>query len=203
MNKQFIVGLTGGIASGKSAATEFFEQQGICVVDADLVARQVVEPGSHCLEAIAKKFGLDAVNEQGGLNRTYLREQVFNNDTLKSWLNELLHPAIREAMRTQTKQATSPYIIWAVPLLIENNIHKTVDKVLVIDALPQDQIKRATKRDNCSEFLIKSIMAAQASRDERRQHADDIVLNDGDISQLHEELEALHKNYLTLALKKR
>ena len=144
MSKPFVVGLTGGIGSGKSAVSDLFAQQGIDIVDADVVARQVVEPGTPALQAIIDHFGEAIVTDNGTLNRPALRKRVFENDLDKQWLNALLHPAIRAEMQTQLEVATSPYVVFSVPLLIENGLDSMADTVLVVDCSEETQLARAT-----------------------------------------------------------
>ncbi|QPG07127.1 dephospho-CoA kinase [Salinimonas marina] len=195
----FVVGLTGGIGSGKSAATREFEKLGITVIDADVVARQVVEPGTAALARIAEYFGDAMLNTHGELNRTALRKAVFDNEQHKNWLNALLHPAIRRLMQQQIEQAPGPYCILAVPLLIENNLTGMCQRVLVIDCPESLQLARAVKRDGSDEQVIKNIMKSQASREQRREAADDIIDNSGEIDALAPQVTRLHQQYLSLS----
>jgi len=199
----FIVGLTGGIASGKTAVSDHFKSLGIDIIDADVVARQVVEKGTPALYAIAERFGNKILNTDGSLDRTALRNIVFNSATDKSWLNELTHPLVRAQMQVQIHAATSVYVVLAVPLLIENGLNAMVDRVLVVDVPESLQIARGAARDNSAQALIQNIINAQASRQQRLELADDIVVNDRDLAHLHCQVDKLHKNYLTLAHKKR
>ncbi|KZZ51337.1 dephospho-CoA kinase, partial [Oleiphilus sp. HI0122] len=172
-----IIGLTGGIGSGKSAASAHFEKLGIHVVDADLVAREVVEPGKPALATIAKQFGADILNEFGGLDRTKLRAIIFSDTNAKRWLEALLHPIIRSEIIRQISNAESPYAILVSPLLFETDQHKLCSRTLLIDAPKELQIERATKRDNVSIDSIEKIIAAQMPREAKQKHADDIILN--------------------------
>jgi dephospho-CoA kinase len=174
---KFIVGLTGGIGSGKSTITEMFAQLGINVVDADIVAREVVAPNSPALEAIAQYFGEIFILANGQLDRTKLRSKVFSCEKSKRWLNNLLHPLIRQSITDQLQQSQSPYCLLVAPLLIENKLTKLVNKVLVIDISEQQQLIRTLQRDNSAKSEIKAIMASQISRAERLQYADDIIDN--------------------------
>lgn len=201
----YVVGLTGGIGSGKSTIAELFAELGVPVIDADIVARQVVEKGSPLLQQIVAHFGTEMLLENGELNRAALREKVFNHETEKQWLNQLLHPAIRTEMLNQLAQQRAPYYIFMVPLLIENKLTALCQRVLVVDVSEQTQLTRASQRDNNSLALIKNIMQSQVSRSERLQHADDVINNDADLSesllQLKQKVLDLHHHYLQLAEK--
>ena len=201
----YVVGLTGGIGSGKSTIAELFAELGVPIVDADLVARQVVEKGSPLLAEIAAHFGPEILLEDGALNRAALREKVFNHESEKQWLNQLLHPAIRHEMLQQLAAQRMPYCIFMVPLLIENKLTALCQRVLVVDVSEQTQMTRASKRDNNQLALIKNIMQSQVSRSERLQHADDVINNDADLSeslpQLKQKVLDLHHHYLQLAEK--
>ena len=201
----YVVGLTGGIGSGKSTIAELFAELGVSIVDADLIARQVVEKGSPLLAEIAAHFGPEILLEDGALNRAALREKVFNHESEKQWLNQLLHPAIRHEMLQQLAAQRMPYCIFMVPLLIENKLTALCQRVLVVDVSEQTQLTRASQRDNNSLALIKNIMQSQVSRSERLQHADDVINNDADLSeslpQLKQKVLDLHHHYLQLAEK--
>ena len=201
----YVVGLTGGIGSGKSTIAELFAELGVPVIDADLVARQVVEKGSPLLAEIAAHFGPEILLEDGALNRAALREKVFNHEREKQWLNQLLHPAIRHEMLQQLAAQRMPYCIFMVPLLIENKLTALCQRVLVVDVSEQTQLTRASQRDNNQLALIKNIMQSQVSRSERLQHADDVINNDADLSerlpQLKQKVLDLHHLYLQLAEK--
>ncbi|MBC3765312.1 dephospho-CoA kinase [Neptunicella marina] len=196
---QFIVGLTGGIGSGKSTVGKMFEQKGIEVIDADQIARIVVEPGTQALLQIKQHFGEQVLNEDGSLNRAQLRSIIFANSEEKHWLNQLLHPIIRQKMIDACTHARSAYVILMVPLLIENNLIPLVHKLLVVDVAPEIQIQRTILRDNVDETQVKNIIASQASRELRLQLADDIILNHGDSTELNEQINALHQHYLQQA----
>ena len=201
----YVVGLTGGIGSGKSTIAELFAELGVPVIDADIVARQVVEKGSPLLQQIVAHFGTEMLLENGELNRAALREKVFNHETEKQWLNQLLHPAIRTEMLNQLAQQRAPYCIFMVPLLIENKLTALCQRELVVDVSEQTQLTRASQRDNNQLALIKNIMQSQVSRSERLQHADDVINNDADLSeslpQLKQKVLDLHHHYLQLAEK--
>ena len=201
MSKQqvFVVGLTGGIGSGKSAATAIFANLGIDIVDADEVARDVVEVGSEGLRQITEHFGETILLEDGNLNRAALREKVFSTDAEKRWLNALLHPLIRSRMQQLISESTSAYCILSVPLLVENKLAEMCNHVVVVDCPEALQLERALKRDGSSAQTIKSIMASQASRTERVSAADDVLNNSTTLDALASQVSALHKKLLSLA----
>jgi dephospho-CoA kinase len=194
-----IIGLTGGIGSGKSEASKRFAERGIVVVDADLVAREVVEPGRAALTQIAAHFGPDILDITGSLNRSKLREIIFSDPAEKQWLELLLHPIINAEIRHQLANATSVYAILASPLLLETQQFQLVDRILVIDTSEQLQIERASYRDKNNEAQIKAIMQTQLSRQERCARATDIIQNHGNITELDAQVEKLHQLYLELA----
>ena len=192
-----IIGLTGGIGSGKTAVSETFEKLGITVVDADLASRVVVEKGKPCLEEIAKHFGDDILNENDELNRAKLREIIFNSDSEKLWLESLLHPAIAEQIKDELNASKSPYTILVSPLLLETNQRDFCDKVLVVDVPIELQMERTIKRDGVSEDQVKSIIKSQINRDERLQLADEIIINEGSIEDLEMIVRELHEKLIS------
>ncbi|MGV8836069.1 dephospho-CoA kinase [Cellvibrio sp.] len=194
-----IIGLTGGIGSGKSEASKRFVERGILVVDADVVAREVVEPGKPALTQIAAHFGPDILDAAGVLQRSKLRDIIFSNPTEKQWLESLLHPIINAEIRRQLAGASSMYVILASPLLLETQQFQLVDRILVIDTSEQHQLERASHRDKNNEAQIKAIMQTQLSRQERCARATDIIQNHGSISELDAQVEKLHQLYLELA----
>lgn len=195
----FIVGLTGGIGSGKSAVSKRFEQLGITVVDADIVAREVVLPGEPALNKIARQFGSDILLGDGNLNRTALRKIIFDQPEKREWLEQLLHPLIRERILLQLTQASSPYAILASPLLLETDQHLLVDHTVVVDIDEATQISRTTVRDSTDTAQVKAIIAAQMPREERLAHADTIIDNSGSEELLQPQIEALHNRFVTLS----
>jgi dephospho-CoA kinase len=194
-----IVGLTGGIGSGKSEVSARFEQLGITVVDADIIARQVVEPGSSALEQIAKHFGTAILTKDGVLDRKKLRSIIFEKPSEKSWLENLLHPIIRAETVAQLNRSQSPYTILSSPLLLETNQHELVDRILVVDADERLQVSRASARDSMSPENIQKIMQSQLSRTARCAKANDIIHNHGDLRELQDQVGSLHARYLHLA----
>ena len=198
----FVVGLTGGIGSGKSAASAWFESQCIVVVDADIVAREVVQKGQPALKDIHQAFGDWVLQADGELNRRALREHIFKAPEARKVLEQITHPAIRSAIIQQLAQADSPYVILVSPLLFETNQHELTQRTLLIDASEELQILRASQRDGQNEEQIKKIIAAQMPRLRKQQIADDIVLNDGHLDHLYQHLQPMHEKYLAMALKK-
>ncbi|MCW9732372.1 dephospho-CoA kinase [Avibacterium sp. 20-15] len=202
----YIVGVTGGIGSGKSTIVDLFAELGVEIIDADIVAREVVAKGSPLLGKITEHFGAEILLDSGELNRQALRQIVFECPQEKVWLNNLLHPAIRREMLHQLAQSQSLYVLWVVPLLIENDLTAFCDRVLVIDVLPETQLLRTAKRDQNKIVLIKKIMASQVSREKRLSVADDVVNNEPELSQnlpyLRQKVLELHHQYLQFAKEK-
>ncbi len=194
-NDKMVVGLTGGIGSGKSAATSQFAALGIDIIDADEVARDVVTLGSEGLTRITEHFGHAILLEDGTLNRAALRERVFNNSEEKQWLNQLLHPLIRKTMLQQIADATSHYCILSVPLLVEGSLTELCDRVIVVDCPESMQLERAMQRDGSTKQIIESIMASQATRKERLAAADDVIDNSKTLAFLNEQVLTLHSKY--------
>lgn len=195
----YIVGLTGGIGSGKSAVSDLFAQIGITVVDADIAARIVVEPGTKALDLIAKHFGSSVLQQDGSLSRALLRTKIFNNPTEKQWLENLLHPLIGNEIDRQIHAAKSPYVIFVSPLLIESGQYQRCDRILVIDVSEDIQLRRTMQRDQNEEQQVKRIIASQVSRKERLALADDIIDNSGDVADLRNIVQTLHQQYLQFA----
>lgn len=198
----FAVGLTGGIASGKSAVAHRFAQRGIAVVDADVAAREVVQPGQPALAEIAERFGNDVLQPDGQLDRSALRQYVFGDDVARRALEAILHPRIRIALHEDTLRAQGPYAIVAIPLLAEGGgrtVYPWLDRILVVDVHPDVQVSRVMARDGIDAALAGRMIAAQASRQARLAIADDVVVNDGAIGLLDAHVEALDRRYRALA----
>ena len=191
-----IIGLTGGIGSGKSAVSSCFEKLGVTVVDADIVAREVVEPGCAALDSIANHFGKEVLTAEGCLDRAALRTLIFTDENQRNWLEALLHPLIRKEIIAQLSQSDSPYSILSSPLLLETDQQTLVDRVLVVDVPVELQLERTVQRDNNSVDQVKSIISAQSTRTYKQQKADDIILNIGTIEELQKDVFALHQRYL-------
>ncbi|WP_300480153.1 dephospho-CoA kinase [Shewanella sp.] len=196
---KFVVGLTGGIGSGKTTVANLFAAEGITLVDADIVAREIVALGSKGLEAIVTHFGAEILTPEGELDRAKLRQRIFSHPEEREWLNQLLHPMIRQEMLAQVEKATSAYVIMVVPLLFENGLDRLVNRTLVVDISPELQINRTVKRDNVDASQVNNIISSQCSRSEKLARADDIIDNQGEISSLKREVQALHQRYLQLS----
>jgi len=192
-----IVGLTGGIGSGKTAVSDLFQDLGITIVDADLASRVVVEKGREELNKISEHFGKDILNSNGELDRAKLREVIFKSEEEKLWLESLLHPAIASQIQKELDSSKSPYTILVSPLLLETDQKNFCSTVLVVDVPVEIQIERTSKRDNVSEEQIKSIIASQIDRDSRLEQADEVILNDGSIQHLESKVQELHKKFLS------
>lgn len=197
-SKPWILGLTGGIGSGKSTAARHFAELGVHVVDADQAARWVVEPGRPALARIAEHFGQDILQADGSLDRAALRQRVFQDEQERRWLERLLHPLIRQEILDNLAQARSPYAILESPLLVETDQHLLVQRILVVDVPEALQLQRSMQRDQASREQIEAIIKAQTSREERLRRADDVLVNDRDLDWLKQEVERLHAFYLTL-----
>lgn len=195
----YVVALTGGIGSGKSTVADLFAKKGIKVIDADIVARQVVEPGTPGLEAIKQKFGDQIIAENGRLDRASLRKRVFAHSSDREWLNQLLHPIIGQEMQKQLLAASSQYSLWVVPLLIENRLYQKADRVLVVDLPTQAQLERAASRDGADIAQIEKIIKAQATRQQRLDKADDVIDNTGTATHLAPQVDKLHQLYMELS----
>ncbi len=196
----YVVAITGGIGSGKTTVANQFAALGIEVVDADLIAREVVAPGTPALAAITSHFGPEILTEQGLLDRRVLRERIFSDQAAKSWLNALLHPIIRSEMLRQCAAVSSPYCLLVVPLLVENRLTELADRVLVIDVDEATQIERTCHRDGVSREQAQAILASQASRSERLAMADDVLDNQsGTTETIRARILALHETYLAFA----
>jgi len=199
MSSPYIVGLTGGIGSGKSTVARLFGQLGVHWVDADDVARQVVEPGTPALATIAERFGPDVLQEDGALDRAWLRRRIFEVPEEKQWLEGLLHPIIREELVRQLRGDPSyelPYTLLVSPLLLETNQHELVDRVVVIDVPESIQLERTMARDDNTREQVEKIMAAQMSREQRCARADAIINNNKPLTDVERQVRALHDRFL-------
>jgi len=199
MRGGFRIGLTGGIASGKSTVANLFAALGVPIVDTDLLAREVVAPGSPLLRQITGHFGIQVQGGDGSLNRQELRKRIFEDPEQRKWLEALLHPAIRELTDARCEAASGPYVIVAIPLLVETGGDARFDRVLVVDCEPELQLARLTARDGTTQEEARRMLAAQAPRAARLAVADDVIHNDGDIAQLRDQVEKLHRQYVTAA----
>jgi len=193
-----IVGLTGGIGSGKTTVANIFAELGAHIIDTDIIARKLVEPGQPALKKIVEYFGSHVLNNDGQLNRKKLAEIIFKNDTKRKALETILHPGIKEMMQATLNTIKAPYCISVIPLLLETKQEELVDRILVVDCEPNDQLKRVQNRDQRSEEQIQSIIDSQISRKSRLNAATDIIENTGDMQDLHDKVIKLHKKYLKL-----
>ena len=192
----FVVGLTGGIGSGKSAATAIFEDLGIDVVDADLASREAVLPGSKALDQIKKKFGNEILLEDQSLDRAKLREIIFDNPEDKIWLEQLLHPEIRHIIQSKLENSSSEYVILVSPLLFETDQHEFCNTTILIDSSLNSQVSRTSKRDSVSEDSVKKIISAQMSRDDKLKIAKIVINNDDSLEQLESNVKKVHENLM-------
>lgn len=194
-----VVGLTGGIGSGKTAVSDRFARHGVPIIDTDLLARELVEPGQPALTEIATAFGLDCLDGTGRLDRARLRERVFADASGRRRLEAILHPQIRALSRQRLAQLTAPYSLLVIPLLAETGMTDWIDRVLVVDAPEAERLRRVMARDQTDEEQARRILAAQASREQRLALADEVVENSGDFAALDRQVSTLHQHYLTLA----
>ncbi len=190
------IGLTGGIASGKSTVADMFTDLGVPVIDTDVIAREVVRPGKPALEEIREAFGDAVIAADGTLDRPAMRAIVFGDDAARRRLEAILHPRIGEATREQADAAGGEYQVIVVPLLVGSSLRTFVDRVLVVDCDEETQVSRLLARDAESEAQARRILAAQSSRDERLAVADDVIANDGDLDETRQQVLALHRRYL-------
>ena len=195
----FRVGLTGGIASGKTAVANLFAAHRVPVIDTDVIAREVVEPGQPALAAVVDAFGAQVLAEDGRLDRPRFREQIFGDADARQRLEAILHPAIRAAMERQSRAAGGPYQVLVIPLLVEGGRRDHVDRVLVVDVPEATQIERLVRRDGVTREQAEAALRAQASREARLAFADDVIENTGDLAALDSRVALMHEKYLNLA----
>ena len=194
-----IAALTGGLASGKSEAARRFEALGVPVIDADTVARDLVEPGAPALDEIVETFGAGVLDGQGRLDRARMRERVFGDEGARRRLESILHPGVRDAMRAFAAASDAPYVLFVIPLLVETRRADTVDRVIVVDAPRDLRASRASARDGSPPETIAAMMDSQATRTERLAVADVVIENTGDLAALHERVDAVHRECLAQA----
>jgi dephospho-CoA kinase len=196
----FVVGLTGGIGSGKSVVAELFARRGVVVVDTDAIAHELTSPGGDAVEAIRESFGSDFITPEGALDRVRMRALVFRDPQSKRRLERILHPRIRAVGAARTASAASPYVILVVPLLVESGLDRTrCQRILVVDCAEDVRIERVMRRSHLADDEVRRIMASQAGRQERLDAADDIVDNGKGLDTLEPQIETLHRRYLALA----
>lgn len=195
-----VVGITGGIGSGKSTVAELLREQGAALVDTDAIAHALTASDGKAIALIRAEFGDDYINPQGAMDRAHMRQRVFSDDSAKARLENILHPLIRQTVDSQLQQAQGTYTLLVVPLLVETGAYRElIDRTLVVDLPESMQIKRTMARSGLSENEVKAIMARQANRSDRLAVADDIILNDADLESLQRQVLSLHQRYLELA----
>lgn len=190
-----IIGLTGGIASGKSTVADLFAKKGIPIIDADVIAREVVMPHTEALSKIKEHFGINIVDTKGELNRRILREKIFQNPAEKQWLENLLHPLIFAEIRRQISRLKTDYCIVVIPLLLETHAQPMVNRILVVDTPVELQRQRLQTRDQLSPDILDAMLNAQLSREQRLTAADDVILNDQGLETLEKQVQQLHERY--------
>jgi len=199
----FVVGLTGGIGSGKSTVAELFVAAGAALVDTDAIAHELTAPGGAALPELIAAFGPEIIDGRGALDRAAMRRRAFAEPAAKARLEGILHPLIRRLAAERCRQASTPYVVLAVPLLVESgNYRQRCDRVLAVDCPESRQIERVMARNGLAENEVKAIMAAQATRQQRLAAADDVVLNDAGLTTLSPQVAELHQKYLRLSAEK-
>ncbi len=193
-----LIGLTGGIGAGKTQVSELFASLGITIIDADLLAREVVALNSPGLAAISAHFGNEILLPDGHLDRAALRQRIFTDESQRQWLNQQLHPRIRNALLAQWQQASGPYVMAVVPLLLEGDLASLMQRIVVVDVPPELQLQRTCARDDNSPELVQKIIASQMARQQRLSMADDVIDNSQDLAHLTSQVHALHRHYLLL-----
>jgi dephospho-CoA kinase len=204
MTPRLRIGLTGGIASGKSTVERRLAELAVPVIDADESARAVVAPGQPGLAAVVARFGSGVLKPDGALDRAALRELIFHDPERRRELEAILHPLIRADMEHRALDAVGPYVVLSIPLLVESgSAHERVDRILVVDADEAQRLERLMRRDSVSEQQGRAMLAAQASREDRLNAADDVLVNSGSVAELRQAVDRLHQRYLELAATKR
>jgi dephospho-CoA kinase len=199
MGRRLRIGLTGGIASGKSTVAQRFTELGVPVIDADIAARTVVEPGTPGFIQVIQRFGSSVIAQNGEIDRRALRDLIFGDPGLRRDLEGILHPLIRSDMERSAELSVGPYVVMAIPLLVERGSRERVDRILVVDVDEIVQLQRVMARDGCTEEQARAILASQASRSARLAAADDVLLNTGTVMDLRQAVDQLHGRYLHLA----
>ncbi|SES66645.1 dephospho-CoA kinase [Thorsellia anophelis] len=200
---KYTVALTGGIGSGKTTVSNFFAKLGVIIIDADIIAREIVAPGSYGLSILVEKFGQAILQPDGTLDRGHLRNMMFGETDkhiqTKEMVNQILHPLIAKETQLQIANATSPYVLWVVPLLFENRLQKKANRILVVDVPESVQIARTINRDNVSKTQVEQILKSQASRKTRLSLADDVIYGDEMLETIEKQVILLHQKYLEQA----
>lgn len=193
-----VIGLTGGIGSGKTTVANLFQEYSIPILDCDVIAHDLVLPGQDAFEKIIQHFGLGILNADHTLNRSKIREIIFKDHSERKWLQDLLHPLILSELKNKLANLHAPYVIAVIPLLIEIEAYDLVERILLVDSPEELQVQRAMLRDGCSERHVRRILNTQATRQQRLQKADDIIVNDGNLTSLKRQVEKLHQHYLAM-----
>jgi len=196
----YIVALTGGICSGKSTIANIFAGLGVPLVDADIIAREVIQSDAGILNKIVAHYGHDILLSNGSLNRAKLRQKIFSKQLEKKWLNSLLHPLVRRETKIRISLIKEPYVLWVIPLLIENSLYNKANRILLIDVTPEIQLTRVIARDGVTHQQAEQILASQASREQRIIYSDDIIINNDELITITQTVTFLHKLYLKLAI---
>lgn len=194
-----VIGLTGGIGSGKTTVANMFAENGVPLIDMDEIAHAIVEPGSEALQAVVDQFGQEVLQNDGSLDRKQLRQLVFRNSDKRQQLEAILHPRIRQQARQELDEITAPYCIMVIPLLFESKQNDLIQRVLLVDTTMELQIQRTMLRDKSPRSDVEKIIRSQASRETKLSGADDIILNVGDESELTSQVKRLHEQYLKMS----
>ena len=202
MKRLLRVGLTGGIGSGKTTVMNFFDELGAPTIDADEISRRITKPGQAAFDEVVAQFGKECLDETGNLDRRRLRELIFSDPVLKKKLEAIIHPRARAEIQEFTNRSDYPYCIICIPLLLETGAQATVDRVLVVDAAEELQVARVSRRDNAEERQTRKIIRSQAGRDRRLNAAHDIIVNNGNISELKTRVRNLHGRYMKIGSEK-
>ena len=198
-NASYIVGLTGGIGSGKTAVSEIFRELGADIIDADEISRNLLKKGAPLVKDIVDHFGTESLDAQGNLDRPALRQRIFNDPSAKGWLESLLHPAIRKEIQERIHNSTGCYILLVVPLLLESGDYDFVDRILVVDIPESLQVERIMQRDGTEAELVRRIIESQATRQQRLEQADDVLDNSGSLDEARTKVRQLHEQYMQAA----
>lgn len=195
----FKIGLTGGVASGKTSVSDRFAELGIEVIDADVIARDLLKPDTGCYQQVVNEFGKQVLLDSSEINRSWLREHIFSDPEAKTALEAIIHPAVRQALLAGSENVASPYCVMSVPLLIEAEMQSLVDRIVVVDVPPELQLERLIQRDRIAPKHAQAMLDAQASREQRLAFADDVIDNSQSLDELDQQIEKLHQHYLKLA----
>lgn len=197
-----VIGLTGGIGSGKTTAAHLFAKHGVPVIDADAIARDITQPGLPAYDAILSRYSAVILQDNRSLNRDLLRKIIFTDPAERAWLEKLLHPIIRQRMEESIKGLSAPYCIVVIPLLVESGPYPFIDRILVIDTPESKQLERVAVRDQTKSQQVEAILLTQAPRQQRLEAANDVIMNEGTLTELAMRIDLMHQAYLQLAREK-